>query len=299
MDKNFGYLAPLNLEPKLEKELKNFIKYDRLFLSATSPEEVVWAQNIWHEPKIIKIKSISDAAKILRGIQKNWVLYPYKAIRRSLLIQESLPKVIDKPMIFLSSLPKINLGSWTLIDEDTMLFSKTSSSPFPNGEINFQETMEPPSRAYLKLWEVFTLLQKVPKENEKCLEIGSSPGSWSWVLANLKTNLISIDKAPLDALLKKYSNIKFFQKDAFSFLPENTGKMDWIFSDLICFPEKLFEWIEKWLNFCDNFICTIKFQKDDHDYMIKKFQGIPNSKIIHLFNNKHELTWIKLKNLES
>ncbi|MFA6119222.1 MAG: SAM-dependent methyltransferase [Parachlamydiales bacterium] len=296
MDKKFAYLAIDKLEHKLEKELKDFEKLDKLYLSNTVPDGVVWAQNVWYEPKLIKIKSISEGAKFLRSLQKNWALYPYKAVRRSMLIQESLAKII-KTISFYTKLPKINLGSWTLLDENTLLYSQTCSSSFSNGEVCFHETLEPPSRAYLKLWEAFTIMQKIPKEREKCLEIGSSPGSWSWVLANLNVDLMSVDKAPLDNSLNKFPNINFLQKDAFAFLPEKLGRMDWIFSDLICYPEKLLAWIQKWLGFCDNFICTIKFQKDDHDGIIKEFQSIPDSKLIHLYNNKHELTWIKFKEI--
>jgi len=43
-----------------------------------------------------------------------------------------------------------------------------------------------------------------------------------------------------------------------------------------------------------NFICTLKFQ-DGADYSVAdKFAGLPDSQVLHLFHNKHELTWVRL-----
>ncbi|MBI5346665.1 MAG: hypothetical protein HZB76_05950 [Chlamydiae bacterium] len=297
---SFAYLSPIGLEHKLESEIEVLEKFDRLYLSKTEPKDVFWAQNIWLEPKIVKISSINEAARFLRSLQKNWALFPYKSVRRSMLISAELPKIFKQPIIFPTILPPIDLGSFTLLDDETLLFSQKCSSKFPNGEVVFQgQKIGPPSRAYLKLWEVFTILQTMPKKNDRCLEVGASPGSWSYVLANLGVNLTSVDKAPLELDLKKYPNITFLKKDFFSITPKEMGRQDWIFSDVIVYPEKLFEWLELWKNDCDNFICTLKFQKDEHDFMIKNFAKIENSFIYHLFHNKHELTWVKLKNVQS
>ena len=61
----------------------------------------------------------------------------------------------------------------------------------------------PPNRAYLKLWEALTLAAnmpdgRMPRPGELCLDLGSSPGGWSWVLQKLGARVISVDKAPLD-----------------------------------------------------------------------------------------------------
>jgi tRNA G18 (ribose-2'-O)-methylase SpoU len=83
----------------------------------------------------IPISSIGDAAKKLRAIQRNWALYSFASHRRAALISEKLPKVSAKPIVFGAGAPKAPLGSWTLIDADTILVSPHCSSPFPNGEV--------------------------------------------------------------------------------------------------------------------------------------------------------------------
>jgi 23S rRNA (cytidine2498-2'-O)-methyltransferase len=90
-------------------------------------------------------------------------LYSFAFHRRAALISEKLPRVAAKPIVFGAQAPKAPLGSWTLIDADTILASPHCSSPFPNGEVQFvEDRAAPPSRAYLKLWELFTILCERP-----------------------------------------------------------------------------------------------------------------------------------------
>ncbi len=293
----FGYLASYGLEAMLENELQDIkYRYGRLFISSTPPKEVFWAQNIWYSPFIKKISSISDGAKILKDLQRNWALYPYLNHRRAHLIEEKLPFISKKPLSFQSLLPKTPMGSWTLIEKDTMLASAKCSSLFPNGELHFKESkIGPPGRAYLKLYEIFTLLQKMPQKNDFCLELGASPGSWTWVLASLGAEIFCIDKAFLAPHIANLKNIHFQKGDAFSFKPSDFPSISWFFSDLICYPEKLYNFILKWQDSCDNFVCTLKFKGLADKNIIKAFLKISNSQIFHLSCNKNELTWVRLK----
>lgn len=293
----FGYLAPLGFEEVLERELKDVKeKYGRLFFSTTPPNEVFWAQNVWLSPFKKKIVSIADGAKTLKDLQRNWSLYPCSNHRRSHLIQEKLPFISSKPISFPSLLPKAPMGSWTLIEKDILLASAKCSSSFSNGELNFNESkIGPPSRAYLKLYEIFTLLQKMPQKNEICLELGASPGSWTWVLASLGAEVFCSDKALLAPHISDLKNVHFKKGDAFSLKPLDFPKINWFFSDVICYPDKLYNFIINWFDSCDNFICTLKFQGIADRQIIKSFLSIPDSQIFHLSCNKNELTWVRLK----
>jgi 23S rRNA (cytidine2498-2'-O)-methyltransferase len=296
LKKTTGYLAPLGLEDNLRKELKNILhEYDRLFLIET-PQKAYWAQNIWHDPQIIHFDSISDAAKKLRGLGKLWSFYPYKNIRRASLITEKLPYFPRKPITFPSNIPNSPLGSWTLLDTNTLLASPVCSSQFPQGEVHFQETKVPPSRAYLKLWESLTRIGKHPKAGDSCLEVGASPGSWTWVLQQLGADVIAVDRAPLAPSVSSLEKITFLKQDAFAITPKEFPHLNWIFSDLICYPEKLLDWVMQWISIDAkvNFVCTLKFQGEVNPEVIREFEKIKGSQIIHLFHNKHELTWIKL-----
>ncbi len=301
MNKKFtAYFAPEGFEKELEREIGDVHKtYGRLMIAKGDARPLMWAENIWHDVKEMEIASIGDAAKKLRAIQRNWICYSFENHRRAAMIQENLPHISGKPIEFLSELPKATLGNWILIDKNKILYSAKTSSPFPNGAVNFIENKkEPPNRAYLKLWEAFTLIGKHPKRGDICLDLGSSPGGWTWVLSKLGAKVISVDKAPLEKNIDKMPGVEFRKESAFGIEPEKTGKIDWLFSDIACYPERLLQYIDRWLKKgeCKNFICTIKLQGKTDFELMKKFLEIPDSRIIHLFHNKHELTWIKLDN---
>jgi len=292
-----GYLAPVGLEEELKEELQGSVEqYGRLFITKSSFQKVYWAQNIWYDPIRIPFSSISDAAKQLRSIHPLWSFYPYQSIRRALLISEQLPYFSPKRWAFPSHLPLSPLGSWTLLDSNTLLASSRCSSPFANGEIHFQESEIPPGRAYLKLWEILTRIGQWPKAGEKCLDLGASPGSWIWVLQRLGAQVVAVDRAPLDPKIARLPGVSFLKKDAFSTMPDDLHSVDWVFSDVICFPEKLLNWIQKCSAFHAkiNFVCTIKFQGKSDLSIIKEFEKIEGSSCLHLFHNKHELTWFKI-----
>jgi 23S rRNA (cytidine2498-2'-O)-methyltransferase len=134
-----GYLAPEGLEDSLKSELKNIAaQYGRLFLAEGPPQNVHWVQNVWHNPQTYKFKSLSDAAKYLRSLQKLWAFYPYSQTGKGKLIASQLAYFSPKPLPFPSPLPKTPLGSWMLLDEETLLASPLCSSPFAHGEVHFQ-----------------------------------------------------------------------------------------------------------------------------------------------------------------
>ena len=175
--------------PSFSEELGDAVGevHGRLVLAKGRARPVAWVANVWCDPVRIPIASIGDAAKKLRAIQRNWALYSVAFHRRAALIEEKLPKVSAKPIVFGAGAPKAPLGSWTLIDADTILASPHCSSPFPNGEVHFvEDRAAPPSRAYLKLWELFTLLDERPKPGEHCLDLGASPGGWTLGVATAR-----------------------------------------------------------------------------------------------------------------
>ncbi len=291
-----GYLAPEGLEEPLKDELSNVVaQHGRLILAEGPPQKTYWAQNIWFDLQTISFNSISDAAKKLRSLQKLWSFYPASFNGKARLITDQLPFFSPKPLPFASPLPKAPLGSWMLLDEKTILASPLCSSPFAQGEVLFQESKIPPSRAYLKLWETLLKIGRMPAPGDTCLEIGASPGSWTWALQQLGAKVFAADRAPLDPAVESLPNVSFLKKDAFKLTPSDFPKLDWIFSDVVCYPEKLLEWIRKWPFTEINFVCTIKFQGTDGYAILPEFEKIEGSRIFHLFHNKHELTWIKLR----
>ncbi len=294
-----GYLAPEGFLPDLQTELGEAATetYGRLVLAPKSARAVAWAANAWLDPQEIPVNSISDAGKKLRAIQRNWILYSHAHHRRAALIAEKLPRVSAKPLVFGAPAPRAPLGSWTLIAPDLILASPHCSSPFPNGEARFiEDRAAPPSRAYLKLWELITLLGERPRAGELCIDLGASPGGWTWVLQQFGARVVSIDKAPLDDRIAALSGIEFRKESAFALDPHSVGPVDWLFSDVVCYPKRLLALAKNWLTsgLARRFVCTIKFQGATDFEVMREFAAIPGSKLLHLHHNKHELTWVRL-----
>jgi 23S rRNA (cytidine2498-2'-O)-methyltransferase len=239
-----AYLAP---EERLDRLLAGLSGvqsiHGQLVLAAGPPQPCPWAQNVWLEPYRLTVTSIKDAVNQLRVLQRNWWPYSYQLHRRSELTKSQLPFVAAKPLRFPEPPPPAPLGAFTWLSETELLCSPRCSSPFPNGEpqfVEFGEEEGPPSRAYLKLFEALTVLGEHPRAGQRCLELGASPGGWTWVLASLGASVVAVDRAPLAPNVARLGNVEQLRGNAFATMPEEVGPIDWLFSDVICYPEKLF-----------------------------------------------------------
>ena len=300
MSPGSAYLAAEGFEAQLRAELGERIlsEHGRLMLCEGPPAPAAWAANTWLAPQEIAIASIGDAARSLRALQRNWALYAPAHFRRASLIAERLPHVSFRPLAFPQPAPSAPLGSWTLLAPDRMLASASCSSPFANGEVAFVEDRQgPPNRAYLKLWEALTRLGRHPGPGETCLDLGASPGGWSWVLASLGATVIAVDKAPLDAAVAQMPGVQWRQDSAFALEPDAFGPVDWLFCDVICYPARLLGLVRRWLERgrVRSFVCTLKFQGETDHGTARDFAAIPGSRLFHLHHNRHELTWCLLR----
>jgi len=295
-----AYLAADGFLDHLREELRRAdvsvsTAHDRLLISDDPPIKSAWAANIWHDCIEWPVDSIGSAAKALRDLQRNWAMYAPIHHRRAALIQERLPHVSAKPVVFPAAAPTAPLGSWTLLAPDRLLAAAHCSAPFPNGEVVFIEDKEgPPSRAYLKLWEALVRLRHWPQPGERCVDLGASPGGWTYVLAKLGAQVVAVDKAPLDPKVAAMPGVDWRGESAFALDPASIGPVDWLFCDVICYPARLLRLVERWREsgLVKNFVCTIKFQGETDHETAAAFAAFPGARVVHLHHNKHELTFM-------
>ena len=295
-----GYLAIYKFEAELEKEfeikgLKIAQKFERLYLVEGQHPAMIWAQMTAFDLELIAISSINDGAKKLKALGRNWGLFTVGNHRRAQLIQDELPHYNQKPIPFRHPLPSSPMGFWTLMAPDQILASTNTSSPFALGEMVFIENKTmPPSRAYLKLWEFFTVYAPEAISGGTSIDVGSCPGGWTWVLRELNfDHTISVDKAPIEQRIMDLGKITFKQESAFGLDPKDFETIDWFCSDIICYPERLLNLVKRFMEAgkVRNFVCTLKYQAETDWEATLKFLEIPGSKIVHLHHNKHEVTW--------
>lgn len=264
------------------------------------PPAPYWARTALPHPLLIRFDSMGDAAKALTSLQRSWAPYRYQIFRRGEIIQEKLPYVNLKVRPFPCEIPRAPIGLYTLVDEHTLLAGGETTSDLPAGTIEFAEDHKnPPSRAYLKLQESLTLAHHFfgvpyPHEGQRCFDAGACPGGWTWVLRKLGADIFAVDRTEIDPRLLHDRHVTFRAHDAFTLPPAKTGPFDWVVSDVICYPDRLLPWIKSWLEggHTRNMICTIKLQGEFDWPLIAEFAAIPDSRVVHLNYNKHELTFL-------
>lgn len=264
--------------------------------SREAPLTLAWARSTWHHLQLLKFDSIGQAAKFLDDGQspRRYVSASLAAHRRAELIQEKLrgyPKVWRD---FRESLaPTESFGGFLMLDENHLAWSGAVRPRLPLDGPVFNEDKTAPSRAYLKLWESFHRFGELPIPKAKCFELGASPGGWTTVLRSLEAEVWATDRAELAPALMKDPLVHFEKGDGFQWNPGRLPEMDWVFSDVICYPEKLWDWVQPWLALPrpPKMLCTIKFQGETDYETLMKFAQVPRSQLVHLFQNKHELTW--------
>jgi len=258
----------------------------------------LWAQEWLPNCKIYNFNSKSEAVKILKSFPNRGVFLPSPINNPlSTSIRAELRELKLKRIKF-ETPSKFNFKYfvWTLFKENQLAVCEQPSSQFPLGWNEFDEDKgTPPNRAYLKLWEVLTLGHIQLNKDDVAIDLGSSPGGWTWVLSQQVKKVYSIDKAPLDQNVMKQNNIVYSAEDAFAASPARFEDCNWLFSDIICTPEKLLGLVTRWQeeSTVKNFVCSIKFKGLCDFEILKEFRKLPDSKIIHLYQNKNEVTWIK------
>ena len=291
-----AYLAAEGYEQPLLEELERAgvsvaAWHGRLALSPDPPFASVWALEVWDAPQEAVVPSVKAAADALRAVQRNWAAYAAGHHRRMALIGARLPPVKARKLRFPEAAPVSHLGAWTLLAPDRLLYSATKTSPFPGGACAFEEDrVGPPSRAYLKLWEALTRIGVWPGPGESCLDLGASPGGWTWALAQLGAAVTAVDKAPLDPAVAALPGVSALQESAFALEPR---KVDWLVCDIIAYPARLHALVTRWIaaGAPGRIVCTVKFQGETDFAGQDAFAAIPGGRLMHLAHNKHELTF--------
>lgn len=287
-----GFLAETLREAEWKK-LKIVEQHGDLLLFEGEFQPLAWASVNWKEVFSLEVSSINDAARKLRPLARKWFHASTANHRRGTLILDQLRAFSRLETIFPELETEEAVGVFTLTEPGKILYSLRYDRPDPEGVIEFQEDKTAPSRAYLKLWEALVLLGAHPRPGDRCIDLGASPGGWTWVVAKLGASILGVDRAPLSPAVLAMPGVEYRAGDAFQVLPETTGEVDWLFSDVICYPEKLLELVQAWAvsGKAGHMVCTIKFQGPPDPAVIEKFKAY--GRVLHLHYNKHELTFLR------
>lgn len=307
-DHRFDIVLPFR---EFENELYNelvffsiqvFYKSDKLIITEPLKSKPIYAQDWWPDTQFFPLEQHADLKK-----QPYWGSYYHsEKFKHEKQIRESIKNLEAKRIDWKIEHPfNFRFYSWTVV-EDIILYCLKPSQRFPMGWHEFNEDKtSPPNRAYLKLWEIFLIqdffeMNEIPKM--ACIEVGCSPGGWTWVLAQHFKKVYAIDKAPLGKQLNKFKNIDYQSADAFKLDQKKFADARWFFSDIICTPERMNELVSEWIaqSQVTHFVSTIKFKGEADFKFLQEFQkeksSLGQSLITHLYHNKNEVTWLFKKN---
>ena len=297
---SFDVLIPFSqFSKELEAELilsnhQVFFKNEKIFIVARLVENPIWAQDWWPQSKAIPLESKSHILKFLKAMPVLGHFYDSIQSKFGKSLVQDL-RNLEKKRIKLDSQFDFKFFNWTVFD-DCLIYCESPYRRFPIGWHEFEEDKNfPPNRAYLKLWELFTVHHVKPSSQDTVIDVGASPGGWSWVLSRYFKKVYSVDKAALDPKISAIQNIQYIPGDAFKVDSQKFKDCNWIFSDIICTPQRSYDLILDWTenSSIKNFVCTLKFKGDCDFDIIKKCLSLKDSKIIHLYQNKNEVTWIR------
>jgi 23S rRNA (cytidine2498-2'-O)-methyltransferase len=165
---------------------------------------------------------------------------------------------------------------------------------FPSGRVPLADDKSAPSRAFTKLVESELRLGRFIEREQTCVDLGASPGSWSYVAIQRGAHVIAVDRSDLREDLMSNPRLCFESADAFKYKPPQT--VDWLVCDVIAAPQRSIDLLLEWLREkrMRNFVVTIKFKGHDEYALLERLKKeapplCAEFRLLHLCANKNEV----------
>jgi len=172
---------------------------------------------------------------------------------------------------------------------------RRAMSLLPGGVAPIGMDRRPPSRAYRKLLEAEAQMGREIQKDQAVVDLGASPGGWSFVALDHGAHVMAVDRSPLDEPLMRQRRLRFVAGDAFRFRPDQP--VDWMLADVAAYPERTLQLVRDWLTngWCRSLIVTVKFVGDKQYVILEEFKAMltetaDDFRIRKLLENKNEVT---------
>jgi 23S rRNA (cytidine2498-2'-O)-methyltransferase len=205
--------------------------------------------------------------------------------------------------------PTLTLVQVLLLDREAALVSVGSPAPLPTFGVDpeprwpgavppIDDDRGAPSSAYRKAEEAFARLGAAPATGERVVDLGGSPGGWTWTALKRGARVLAIDRAPLEPPVHGHPLLEERQGDAFKFEPDVAdGPRDWLLCDVIAAPERTLALLDRWLaeGWCRRFVVNVKFKGDDRRAALAALRDLlarhgARARVKHLVHDKNEVT---------
>ncbi len=155
-----------------------------------------------------------------------------------------------------------------------------ASSPWPMGIPRLRMPPGAPSRSTLKLAEALAhfLGEEGTRERLRpgmsAVDLGASPGGWTWQLVRRGLLVTAVDNGPMDAALLESGQVKHRRADAFGFRPPEP--VDWMVCDVVESPSRVAALAARWVaeGWCRESIFNLKLPMKKRWEEVGRARGI-------------------------
>lgn len=142
--------------------------------------------------------------------------------------------------------------------------SVANSSRWPMGIVRLRMPSSAPSRSTLKLAEALIEFfddrerERLFAPGTTAVDLGASPGGWTWQLVQRHMHVIAVDNGKIDAALVESGQVKHRREDGFHFRPNEP--VDWMVCDMVDSPSRIARLAAHWIaqGWCRGTIFNLK-----------------------------------------
>ena len=178
---------------------------------------------------------------------------------------------------------------------------------WPMGIPRLKFPRQAPSRSTLKLEEAWHHF--IPREQWDArlapgmtgVDLGASPGGWTWQLVNRDIHVTAIDNGPMDQTLLDSGLVSHYRADGFAFRPKKP--VDWMVCDIVEKPARNAALLETWIGegLCREAVVNLKLPMKQRYAEVKRLleriadglaeRGVKASiGCKHLYHDREEVT---------
>ncbi len=183
-----------------------------------------------------------------------------------------------------------------------------NSSPWPMGIVRLRMPGASPSRSTVKLAEAMLVflgeegMAKRMAPGMSAVDLGASPGGWTWQLVQKSFSVIAVDNGPMDAALMETGQVKHRREDGFRYRPPEP--VDWMVCDMVESPSRIATLAARWFaeGWCRETIFNLKLPMKKRWEEVGRCRKIIEAalegkrhelRMKHLYHDREEITaWI-------
>jgi len=150
-----------------------------------------------------------------------------------------------------------------------------SFNAFSQGQQRMQMDVHAPSRSYLKLEEAFHVFGHEPQKDETVIDLGASPGGWSYSALKRGAIVTAIDHGPLKEPVRSSQNITHLAADALTYKHNFHEPADWLLCDILESPDIILNLLHHWFSrkWCHHFIVNFKVGREDPLALLREIRS--------------------------